>query len=91
MTADAFSKRHPIVNFLFFLGAIGFGVVIQHPAYLVAGFFLAAVYYLMLHGRKGMKMLAAMLPLFLVMTAINPLFNTYGTTELFLVFDRRYT
>ena len=91
MTADAFSKRHPIVNFLFFLGAIGFGVVIQHPAYLVAGFILAAVYYLMLHGRKGMKMLAAMLPLFLVMTAINPLFNTYGTTVLFLVFDRPYT
>ena len=37
MTSDAFSNRHPAVNFLFFLGAIGFAVLIQHPAYLIAG------------------------------------------------------
>ena len=29
---DGFSDCHPAVNFLFFVGAIGFGVVIQHPA-----------------------------------------------------------
>ena len=34
MSTDVFSKRHPMVNFIFFLGAIGFGVVIQHPTYL---------------------------------------------------------
>lgn len=91
MTVDAFSKRHPLVNFLFFLGAIGFGVVIQHPAYLAAGFALGIAYYLLLHGRKGLKMLAAMLPLFLVLTVINPLFNTYGATVLGYVFGRPYT
>ncbi len=91
MTMDAFSKRHPIVNFIFFLGAIGFGVVIQHPVYLAAGFVLGTAYYLLLNGRKGIKMLLAMVPLFLVMTAINPLFNTYGTTILFYVFGRAYT
>ena len=48
MTKDAFSKCHPAVNFLFFLGAIGFGVMIQHPAYLAAGVAGAAVYYLLL-------------------------------------------
>lgn len=31
MTADAFSNCHPAVNFLFFVGAIGFSVLIQHP------------------------------------------------------------
>ena len=91
MTVDAFSKRHPIVNFLFFLGAIGFGVMIQHPAYLTAGFVCGVTYYLLLHGRKGVKMLLAMIPLFLLMTAINPLFNTYGATILFYVFNRPYT
>ena len=88
---DAFSKRHPLVNFLFFLGAIGFGVVIQHPAYLVAGFLCAEVYHLLLKGRKALGMLAGMVPLFAVMTAINPLFNTYGATVLFYVFGRPYT
>lgn len=91
MSMDAFSKRHPIVNFIFFLGAIGFGVVIQHPVYLAAGFVLSTTYYLLLSGRKGIKMLLALLPLFLLMAVINPLFNTYGATVLFYVFGRPYT
>ena len=91
MSMDAFSKRHPLVNFIFFLGAIGFGVVIQHPVYLAAGFLCGTTYYLLLNGRKGIKMLLGLLPLFLIMTAINPLFNTYGATLLFYVFGRPYT
>ena len=91
MTVDAFSKRHPMANFLFFLGAIGFGMVIQHPAYLIAGFVWGTTYYLLLKGRKGVKTLLALLPLFLFMTALNPLFNVYGKTLLFYVFGRPYT
>ena len=91
MNQDAFSKRHPIVNFLFFLGAIGFGVMIQHPMYLLAGFFCSAAYYLQLNGRKGLKNLLWMVILFLIMTAINPLFNIYGKTQLFTVLGRPYT
>ena len=91
MNCDAFSKRHPLVNFIFFLGAIGFGVVIQHPAYLVAGFVWGFVYYLLLKGRKGLKMLLGLVPLFAIMAAVNPLFNTYGSTVLTFVFGRPYT
>ena len=91
MSSDAFSKRHPMVNFLFFLGAIGFGVVIQHPAYLAAGFAFGTTYYLLLKGRKGIKMLLGLLPLFVIMTLINPLFNVYGATILFHLFGRPYT
>ncbi len=91
MNQDAFSKRHPIVNFLFFLGAIGFGVMIQHPMYLLAGFLCSITYYLQLNGRKGLKNLLWMLLLFLMMTAINPLFNVYGKTRLFTMFGRPYT
>ena len=91
MSMDAFSKRHPIVNFIFFLGAIGFGVVIQHPMYLAAGFVFGTAYYLLLKGRKGIRLLLALLPLFLIMMVINPLFNIYGATVLFRVFGRPYT
>ena len=91
MTTDAFSKCHPAVNFLFFLGAIGFGVMIQHPAYLVAGVAAAAVYYLLLKGARGWKLILAMVPLFVFLTAINPLFNIYGATLLFEIFGRPYT
>lgn len=89
--ADAFSNCHPAVNFLFFVGAIGMSVVIQHPAYLLAGILAGAIYYLLLNGKKGWKTILGLLPMFIILTAINPLFNTLGATKLFEVFGRRYT
>ena len=83
---DAFSKCHPAVNFLFFVGAIAFGVLIQHPVYLAVGILCGCVYYLLLNGRKGIQMILALIPLFLFLTFINPLFNTRGDTVLFLLF-----
>lgn len=91
MRADAFSKRHPAVNFVFFLGAILGGMLNQHPAYLLAGIVSGAAYYLLLHGRRGWRFIGGLVPLFLVFTAVNPLFNTYGATLLFTYFDRPYT
>ena len=88
---DAFSSFHPAVNFLFFMGAIGFGVVIQHPAYLAAGAVCGFVYYLLLHGWKGLKLLLAVIPMFLLIMLVNPLINTYGKTVLFTYFGRNWT
>ena len=91
MNRDAFSRCHPLVNFLFFLGAIGFGVVIQHPAYIAVSAGCAAVYYMLLKPRTGWKLVAGMVPVFLFITAINPLFNSYGQQVLFTVFGRPYS
>ncbi len=88
---DAFSKCHPAVNFLFFAGAICLSVVILHPAYLLVGAVAGAVYYLLLSGRKGFKTILWLLPLFVLLTAINPLFNTLGETPLFHLFGRPFT
>ena len=88
---DAFSKCHPAVNFLFFVGAIGTSVMIQHPVYLLVGIITGATYYLLLNGRKGWKMIFGLVPLLLFLTAINPLFNTYGQTPLYYLFGRPYT
>lgn len=88
---DAFSKCHPAVNFLFFAGAIGTSVMIQHPIFLVVGIVTGGTYYLLLNGRRGWKIILGLMPLFLFLTVINPLFNTYGQTPLFYLFDRPYT
>ena len=88
---DAFSKCHPAVNFLFFAGAIAAAVVIQHPAYLLATVLTGMIYYFLLNGRKGIKLLLGLLPLFILLTAVNPLFNTLGDRALFFVFGRPYT
>ena len=91
MRQDAFAKCHPAVNFLFFVGAIGFGVLIQHPIYLIAGGVSAGVYYLLLTGTEDWKRIFGLVPLFLLLTVINPLFNTQGQRILFYVFGRPYT
>lgn len=91
MKYDAFSRCHPVVNLLYFIIAMGFGLVIQHPAYIIAGCIGATSYYLLLHGTKGWKMIGSMIPLFVLLSAINPLFNTYGATILFYLWGRPYT
>ncbi len=88
---DAFSKCHPVVNFLFFAGAIAAAVIIQHPAYLLSTMVTGGVYYFLLNGRKGVKFLLGLLPLFALLTVVNPLFNTLGDTQLFTLFGRPYT
>lgn len=91
MGTDGFSKCHPVTNFLFFIGAICFGVLFQHPAYFLAATLCAGMYYLLLQGRKALKRIALMLPLFLIVAAINPIFNTQGSHVLFFLFGRPYT
>ena len=91
MKRDAFSNCHPAVIFLFFLGAIAIGVVVTHPAYLIAGCAGAALYYLLLVGKSGIRNIAALLPFFSLITFINPFINTRGRHILFSVFGRNYT
>lgn len=91
MNQDAFSACHPAVNFLFFLGAIGFGATFQHPAYCAAGCICAGCYYLLLRGRRGFKMLGGMVGVFLLLSLVNPLVNHSGKTVLFTYFEKKYT
>lgn len=88
---DAFSRCHPAVGFFFFVGAIGLGALILHPAYILAGAAGAVSYYLLLKGGKGLKLIAMFLPLFVLMTLINPLINHDGERVLTYVFGRPYT
>ena len=91
MKQDAFSGFHPVVNFIFFLGALGFGMVIQHPAYLLAGIIGAGCYYFLLTGSRGAKLILFSLPLCLMIAFVNPLFNHRGKTILFHLFGNPYT
>ena len=91
MRQDAFSRCHPLVNLIYFVSVICFAAVIQHPAYLAAGFLGAAVYFVLLRGKKAWKTMASLLPLFLFLAAINPLFNHSGRHVLFTVFGNPYT
>ena len=89
MVKDKFASYHPIVNFTFFLGAIGCGMVLMHPGYLLCSMTLSMLYYLTVHGRNALHYLMAMLVLFVLLSVINPIFNTYGEMILFSYMNGR--
>ena len=91
MAGDRFERCHPAVSFLFFAAAIVFGCIFMHPVYSAVGLASAAIYYVLLAKRKGMKTFVFLIVLFIIMTVINPLLNTTGETVLFYIFKRPYT
>lgn len=91
MHTDPFSQCHPAVNFLYFMAAIGFGVVIQHPAYAAAGCVFSACYFLLLKRNSGLRFLLSLLPVLCLIAVLNPLINSSGKWVLFSLFGRPYT
>ena len=92
MSKDVFTTYNPIINFVFFMGAVVLGMFFVHPAFLACSLLLSFSYYLTVRGRRGLKFVLGMIPLFIVLSAINPLFNTSGATVLFTYLGgRAYT
>ena len=77
---DAFSDRHPIVNFIFYIGALVMGMCFIHPLFLLCSLVLSVAYYAALK-RNCWKYLLGMAALFVAVTVINPLFNPEGVGE----------
>lgn len=81
---DAFSTFHPVVNFVFFTAVILFGMFFLHPIMLVISMISACTYSVMLNGKRAVKFnVFCMLPMLLLMAALNPAFNHQGETILF--------
>ncbi|MCL2699311.1 MAG: energy-coupling factor transporter transmembrane protein EcfT, partial [Defluviitaleaceae bacterium] len=80
---DVFSTYHPIVNFSFFLAALGFSMSFMHPVCLGISLVCALCYsgYL-LRGKALRFNLIYMLPLLILTVTLNPLFNHQGATIL---------
>ena len=89
MSSDTFSTYNPLINFVFYVGAIVFGMFFVHPAFLACSVTLALAYYTTVKGRGVLKLLAGLIPVFLVMSLLNPVFNTRGEMILFTYFGGR--
>lgn len=80
---ETFGMYHPINNFIFFIGALVFGMFFIHPAFLCASVSMSVLYYLLLKGKQGLKQVLVLLPLMVLISCLNPVFNTLGDTVLF--------
>ena len=75
---DTFSTFHPVINFTFYAGAFLLGMMLIHPVFLLISAVAAMSYYITVKGRKAAGFISGMIPLFLMLSFVNPLFNTYG-------------
>lgn len=86
---DTFSTFHPVINFTFYIGAFVLGMMLTHPVFLAVSAIMAAAFYITVKGRKARNFLLGMFPLFLMLSFVNPLFNTYGDRVLFTWWNGR--
>lgn len=83
MNRDAFSGFHPVVNFLFFVAALGLTMFIQQPVYLLISMISGCAYLLYLQGSKGfLRQVGYLVPILVMMAIMNPIFNHEGVTIL---------
>ena len=79
---DAVSDCHPVVNFIFYIGALVMGMCFIHPAFLAGSLLLSVAYYVTVK-KVWRGYIGGMVGLFLGLSLFNPLFNTYGDRVLF--------
>ncbi len=78
-----FKTYHPIVNFIFFVSAIGFSMFILEPVCLGITLILGALYSGILGGIRKLKAsLIYMIPMIILTMLLNPMFNHQGATIL---------
>ena len=81
---DAFSRRHPTVNLIFFVAAAVFAMLFNHPVFLGISFLAALCYAVKLKGKSAFRtFFFALLPLLVFVTLLNFLVNHYGVTVLY--------
>lgn len=80
---DSFQSYHPVVNMLYFVLVIGYGMLLVHPLAQLLSLIAAVCYLISIEGRKSMNFLLGFcLPALLITAFVNPAFNHEGTTIL---------
>lgn len=80
----AFYGCHPLLNFVYFAVIIGVTIFSNHPAFLLASFFSAWIYSVVLKGKKAMRFnIMVLLPVILITVILNALNVHSGVTVLF--------
>ncbi|MDR1495354.1 MAG: energy-coupling factor transporter transmembrane protein EcfT [Clostridiales Family XIII bacterium] len=89
---SVFEGFHPLLNYLYFAYVVIVTVFFLHPVLLAISFASASAWSVRLGGAKALRFgLIFVLPLMLVATALNPVFNHEGVTILGYLMDNPIT
>ena len=78
-----FLHCHPMINLVFYLGAIFMGMCFTHPVFQLCALLLSLSYYVLLFKENRLRKLLGMSVFFLMIALGNPLFNDRGESLLF--------
>lgn len=88
----AFSHFHPMVLLIYFISVFAVSMFMQNPIYLVLCLIGSLMFLSTLKSTShSLISLIKYLPLFIIITAINPLFSHSGATPLFFINDNAVT
>ena len=89
---STFAGYHPAVNFIFFIFAIGITMFSMDPLFLAVTLAASWSWSILLSGRRAIKFnLLMSVPILIITSVINTLFNHNGETILFWLFGNRIT
>lgn len=88
---EPFAACNPSVCFIFFAEALLLSVFLTNPCFLALDAAASTLYMLLLRRSGGLRFLMSILGFSALLAALNPLFNTSGSTVLFTYFSRPYT
>lgn len=86
-----FMRMHPLVNVTYFLVMMLFTMFYSHPVLLGITAVSSFAYLCYLGGKTQFKWNLMLIPLMLLLSLINPLFNRTGNTVLFYLFHKPVT
>ncbi len=86
MKPTAFDAQHPSIALAYFGAVLVLAMAAPHPLLLAVSFAAALAYGIWLRGGGAVaRSLAWQLPMIAIIVAVNPLFSSTGTTELFRI------
>ena len=86
-----FDDHHPIAIFVWFLSVFALTMLTMHPVLLLTSLVCALAYRLLRSGRRSLRALLWLLPMFLLLCVLNPLLSHGGDTVLFFVNQTPFT
>ena len=86
---NTFGTYHPLINFIFFAGAIGFGMFINHPFFIAMSYLCSVCFYFLLTKNKSRKFIFTSIILSMSISFFNAVMNPMGDTVLFVWINNR--
>lgn len=88
---ESFCSYHPVISFLHFFIIILITMFFMHPIILLISLISSISCLLTIKGKEALKFIVCLIPIIIIIALFNTIFNSEGSTVLFIIYNRRIT